>query len=400
VSPAPHHPTRRPRLPRTIWMLGLVSLFMDTSSEIVHAVLPLFLVNVLGASNLMVGLIDGLAEGTASVTKIFSGALSDHWRKRKHIAAFGYGLSAVSKIVFPLATTPLLVFTGRFADRLGKGIRGAPRDALIADWVPHAHRGYAYGVRQALDNIGAVAGPLLAILLLQYYAGAVEPVLWWALVPAILSVGIMVAGVEEPVYDGPREKRPFPLSRSELKQLPRAFWVAMALLFLLLLPRFSEAFQILRAQDVGIDPAWAPLVLVIMNFVAVPFTPMAGIWSDRFGRKGIIGLGFLLLAASHGIFAFADGPLMVWAGATIWGLHLACTQGVFSALVADHAPAHLRGTAFGVFNLASGLAILLGSAAMGLAWDIWGAANSFGIAAIATLAALVFFLRDGRRQAP
>ena len=389
----------RPRLPRTVWVLGITSLFMDSSSEIVHAILPLLLVNGLGASVFLVGIIDGLAEATASLTKIFSGALSDHWRNRKGIAAFGYAISAVSKIIFPLATTPFMVFAGRFADRFGKGVRGAPRDALIADCVPSAHRGYAYGVRQGLDNIGAVAGPLAAIGLLQLFGGDLVAVLWWAVLPAAIAVIVMYVGVREPAQSGPHQPRPFPLRLSELRQLGSTFWLAMALLFVLLLPRFSEAFQILRAQDVGIDPAWAPMTLVVMNLVAVPLTPLAGIWSDRVGRTRVIAAGFAMLALSHGVMALADGPLLVWLGAAIWGLHLAFTQGVFSALVADHAPAHLRGTAFGVFNLAAGIAILLGSAGMGLVWDLVSPGIAFALAAAVTGMGLILFLLPRKTQA-
>ena len=373
-------------------MLGFTAMLMDSSSEMVHAILPNFLVAGLGASVAMVGLIDGLAEATASITKIFSGALSDHWRNRKHIAAFGYGLSAASKIIFPLAGTPLLVFVGRFADRFGKGVRGAPRDALVADWVSPEHRGYAYGVRQALDNIGAVAGPLLAIVLMQFYLGDFVPVLWWAVVPAVLAVLVMSAGVEEPEPNGPHERRPFPLLPSELKALKPDFWLMMGLLFVMLLPRFSEAFMLLRATDRGVPLGFAPLVLIIMSATSVPFTPIAGIWSDRYGRHVMIAGGFGLLILSHAALAYATSPAFVWLGSALWGLHLALTQGVFSALVADHAPAHLRGTAFGVFNLASGIAIFIGSYGMGIAWDALGPAMAFGIAAAMTAAALLLYL--------
>jgi MFS family permease len=395
---SPEAASRRPRLPRTVWVLGVTSLFMDSSSEIAHAILPLLLVNGLGASVFLVGIIDGLAEATASITKIFSGALSDHWRNRKGIAAFGYAVSALSKVIFPLATTPFMVFAGRFADRFGKGVRGAPRDALIADWVPPAHRGYAYGVRQGLDNIGAVAGPLAAIGLLQLYSGDLVTVLWWAVVPAVIAVLIMYLGVREPAVTEPRPQRPFPLRLSELRLLGGAFWLAMGLLFILLLPRFSEAFQILRAQDLGVDPAWAPMTLVVMNLVAVPLTPLAGIWSDRVGRMPVIATGFAMLALSHALMALATGPILVWVGAGIWGLHLAFTQGVFSALVADYAPAHLRGTAFGIFNLAAGIAILIGSAGMGLVWDRASPATAFAWAAAITVLGLVLFLLPRRTQ--
>lgn len=380
------------RLPGTIWALGLTSLFMDSSSEIVHAILPLFLAHSLMASNAAIGLIDGLAESMALVTKIFSGAISDYWRRRKPISTLGYAISAISKLVFPLAATSGLVLFGRLLDRFGKGVRGAPRDALIADWVAPEHRGYAYGVRQALDNIGAVVGPLVAVLLLQFYAGEFRPVLWWAILPAVISVVVMAIGVKEPEMAERAEKRPFPLRPDELRALPPAFWLAMGLIALMLLPRVTEAFMILRADDAGIAPAWAPLTLVIMSAVSVPFTPIAGLWSDRYGRGGLIAIGFLFLILAHLAFAYAEAPIWIWLGSALWGLHVAFTQGIFSALVADYAPAHLRGTAFGVFNLLAGIAILLGSWGLGAIWDGFDGTTAFLIAAGVTLLALLLFL--------
>ncbi|HVZ02637.1 MAG TPA: MFS transporter [Dongiaceae bacterium] len=375
-------------LPRTIWVLGLTSLLMDASSEMVHAILPLFLVAGLGSTPAMVGLIDGIAEATANVSKIFSGALSDYWRNRKGLAALGYGMSAVSKLLFPIADSAFMVLVGRFADRLGKGIRGAPRDALIADWIAPEQRGYAYGIRQMLDNIGAVAGPLLAVLLLQAHQGQFTAVLWWALLPAVASASTIALGAKEPPIPHPADKPRFPLRLSELQKLGAAFWLLMGALLLLLLPRFSEAFMLLRGNNLGMAVAWTPMVLVVMNAVSVPVTPLAGIWSDRIGRPKVILAGFAVLALAHVAFAVADTPALVFLGAALWGIHSGLTQGVFSALVADHAPADLRGTAFGAFNLAAGIAVLAGSGGMGLAWDAIGPAAAFGIAAALTIAGI------------
>lgn len=386
----------KPVLPRTIWILGLTSLLMDSSSEIVHAILPLFLTAGLGATPAMVGLIDGAAEATANITKIFSGAFSDYWRNRKAIAAFGYALSAVSKFLFPLAGSAAAVLAGRCIDRLGKGVRGAPRDALVADWVPPEHRGYAYGIRQALDNIGAVAGPLAAVLLLQAHQGAFTAVLWWAVLPALAAASLIAFGAEEAPGDHRTAKPRFPLRPAELARLGPRFWGLMAVLLVLLLPRFSEAFMLLRGHDVGLAIAWTPMVLVVMNAVSVPVTPLAGAWSDQVGRPAVILGGFMVLALAHLLFAIAASPALVFTAAALWGVHMGMTQGVFAALIADHAPRELRGTAFGAFNLAAGIAVLAGSWGMGLLWDAIGPGQAFALAAgltVAGVALLAFRLR-------
>ena len=397
----PSSSSRRFRLPRTVWVFGFTAMFMDAGSEIAHAVLPLFLVGSLGASTAMVGLIDGLAEATASITKIFSGALSDFLGRRKWLAACGYGLSALAKVIFPLASTPWMVFAGRMIDRFGKGMRGAPRDALLADWVEAAHRGYAYGLRQALDNTGNIAGPLLALLLLKLYDNDFPAVLWWALLPSFLAFAIMTIGVQEVVL-APTvpEIRRFPLHVHALRSLGHRYWVAMLLLFLLLLPRCSEAFLILRVHGMGFPLALSPLALVVMNAVSIPVTFYAGIVSDRFGRAPIIALGFACLVMAELVLGLADEPWGVWLGAGLWGLHVGLTDGVFAALVADLAPAHLRGTAFGVFNLMAGVAVFLASFLMGLAWDYWGADTAFHLAAAVGAVALVPFLYLIRRHHP
>lgn len=378
-------------LPRTIWLLGFTSLFMDTSSELIHSLLPLFLVSGLGASALAVGLIDGLAEAAASFTKIASGALSDWLRHRKWLAVFGYGLSALTKPLFPLAAGAEAVFAARLFDRLGKGIRGAPRDALVADVTPAELRGAAYGLRQGLDTVGALAGPLLAAALMWLFAGDMRAVFWVACIPAILAVLVLAIGVPEPriAQDGPR---PFPLHRSELARLGRGFWLFAGAIMLLLLPRFSEAFLLLRGQERGLGAAQVPLVLAAMNLVAALVSAPAGRLSDRVGRRGLILLGFAVLLLCHVTLSAAATPALVFVGAALWGLHLGVTQGVLSAFVADLAPADLRGTAFGVFHLVSGLAILVGSLAAGWLWDHIGAAAMFAMAAGVGGAGLLAFL--------
>ena len=378
-------------LPRTVWVLGFTSLFMDASSELVHSLLPLFLVAGLGASVATVGLIDGIAEATASITKIFSGALSDWLGHRKWLAVFGYGLSAVTKPLFPLAGGAAAVLVARFFDRLGKGIRGAPRDALVADVTPPPVRGAAYGLRQGLDTVGAVIGPLLAAALMGLFVDDFRLVFWVACLPAVIAVAILAAGVEEPKV-APAERRPFPLRAGELARLGRRFWVFVGVVTVLLLPRFSEAFMLLRGQALGLAAAHVPLIMALMNLVAAALSAPAGRLSDSVGRRGLVLIGFAALVLAQGALAAATTPLLVFLGAALWGVHLGVTQGVLSALVADLAPADLRGTAFGVFHLMSGLAILIGSSAAGWLWDAAGAGAMFAVAAAVSLLGVLAFL--------
>jgi MFS family permease len=363
-------------------------MFMDVSSEMIHALLPLYLVGVLGASTLTVGIIEGIAEATASITKIFSGALSDYLGRRKWLAALGYGIAALTKPVFPLASNIGWLVAARFVDRIGKGIRGSPRDALIADLAPADLRGNAYGLRQSLDTVGAVLGPLLAIVFMEMFASNYIAVFWLAVVPAFVSVAIIVFGVREPDRPaGVRDVRA-PLSRRELARLTAVYWMIVGVAAVFTLARFSEAFLLLRAQSVGLPVAVVPLVLVVMNVTYTLTAWPAGALSDRIGRYGVVTVGFALLILADLALAIGGSVIMVMVGVALWGVHMGLTQGVLSALVADSAPAELRGTAFGMFNLVSGVAMLAASIVAGALWDSAGPVGTFLAGAMFTAIAL------------
>ncbi|MFN3938389.1 MAG: MFS transporter [Gemmobacter sp.] len=390
------------RLPGSIWALGFVSLFMDISSEMIHGLLPVFLVVGLGASPLIVGLIEGIGEATANVTKLFSGVLADLTRRRKALAVIGYGLGALSKPVFALAPSAGWVLAARFADRVGKGIRGAPRDALVADLAPPGMVGAAFGLRQAIDNVGAFLGPLLAIALMWVLADDFRTVFWLAAIPGALAVLVLVLAVREPP---PAADRPPPprLDRATLGRLPRLYWLTVGAGAILTLARFTEAFVILRAEDLGLALALSPLILVAVNLVSSALTYPVGVLSDRIGRRGLLAGGFGALIAADLVLATAPGLTAVFAGAALWGLHLALSQGLLAALVADTAPAGLRGTAFGAFNLVNGLALFLASVIAGALWAAYGPAVTFWAGAgLATLGLGAFLIagRAARRPAP
>ncbi|MGB7690011.1 MAG: MFS transporter [Pseudolabrys sp.] len=378
-------------IPGSVWALGLVSLFMDLSSEMIHALLPLYLVTVLGTSTLTVGIIEGIAEATASITKIFSGALSDYLGKRKWLAALGYGLAAFTKPVFPMASSIAWLTAARFVDRIGKGIRGAPRDALIADLTPADLRGTAFGLRQSLDTVGAVLGPLAAIVFMAAFAGNFTTVFWIAVVPAFISLAIIVFGVREP--ERPLNVRPVrsPFSRAELRRLDARYWVVVGVSAIFTLARFSEAFLLLRAQSVGLDVTIVPAVMVVMNVVYTASAWPAGALSDRNGRYGVLIVGFGLLILADLVLALGNSVSTVMIGVAVWGLHMGLTQGLLAALVADTAPPELRGTAFGMFNLVSGIALLAASIMAGALWDMIGPAGTFVAGALITAVALAAF---------
>jgi MFS family permease len=384
-------------IPAGVWALGFVSMLMDVSSEMIHALLPIYLVTVLGTSALTVGIIEGIAEATASIIKVFSGALSDWLGKRKLLAVLGYGLAAFTKPIFPLASTIGWLVAARFIDRVGKGIRGAPRDALVADIAPAHLRGASFGLRQSLDTIGAFIGPLIAIVLMWLTADDFTAVFWVAVIPAFISLALIVFAVREPQRPPELRKVHAPLSKAELRRLGTAYWWVVIVATMFTLARFSEAFLILRAQSVGLPLALVPAVLVVMNIVYALAAYPAGVLSDRVDRVTVLTGGFLLLVAADVALAFASGVLGVMVGVALWGLHMGFTQGLLAALVADAAPPELRGTAFGMFNLLTGVALLAASVIAGALWDAIGPQGTFIAGAAFTLLALAGLLALGRR---
>lgn len=381
-------------MPRGVWALGCVSLFMDISSEMIHGLLPVFLTSVLGASAEMVGLIEGIGEATASISKLFSGWLSDRLGKRKALTIIGYGLGALSKPLFAIAPTAPFVLGARFSDRIGKGIRGAPRDAMVGDMVPAGQRGAAYGLRQALDTVGAFAGPLIAIVLMAALHNNFRLIFWLAVIPGLIAVLILIVAVREPPHKGEPTRAPIKLQ--DLKSIGPAFWIVVGVGAVLTLARFSEAFLILRAQNQGLSLALAPLVLVVMNIVYALSAYPLGALSDRIDRKTMLAMGFATLIIADLVLAAAPNLPVVMIGVALWGLHMGMTQGLLSALVADEAPQNIRATAFGVFNFASGIALLVASLIAGLLWEQVGPSATFVAGAIFTaLGLLALFVTRG-----
>ena len=375
-------------LPPGIWALGLGAMFMDMSSELVHSLLPVFMASVLGASMITIGFLEGIAEATAAITKIFSGALSDYLGKRKFLVVLGYALGAITKPVFPLAPNISWVFGARFTDRIGKGIRGAPRDALVADITPPELRGAAYGLRQSLDSVGAFLGPLLAIAFMALWANDIKAVLWVAVLPAVISVALVLA-VREPETDQNRSAKGSPISFSSVKRLGTGYWIIVAFGAVFTLARFSEAFLILRAQSVGLPIGLVPMIMIVMNLVYAASAYPAGVASDHLSRRMMLVTGLALLVLAELVLAFAAVPWQVFAGAVLWGLHMGFTQGLFNKLVADTAPAELRGSAFGIFNLTSGISMLLASVIAGSLWQVIGPQATFFAGAIFAVIAAI-----------
>lgn len=387
------------QVPRTVWALGFVSMFMDISSEMIHSLLPVFLVAGLGASPALVGLIEGAAEASASITKVFSGWLSDRLGRRKMLAVLGYGLGALTKPVFPLAVTPFEVFGARFADRIGKGLRGAPRDALVADVTPSELHGAAYGLRQSLDTVGAFVGPLFAVGLMALLNDNMRAVFGFAVIPAAIAVALLVLGVEEPARPEGHVARPSPIRWSDVRSIGAPFWLAVTVGVLFTMARFSEAFLVLRGHDVGIPLTLVPFVLIAMNVVYSLVSAPVGNLSDRIGRKALLATGIVVLIVADLVLALTGSIVGVMAGVALWGLHMGLTQGLLAALVADTAPARLRGTAFGLFNLATGVTMLAASGLAGLLWSAWGSGLTFlagGGFAVIALAGVILLLKARR----
>ena len=378
-------------LPRAVWALGLTSLLMDTSSELIHGLLPVFLVVTLGASATALGVVEGIAEATAQVTRVFSGWLSDALGRRKALTVAGYGLAAVTKPLFPLANSIGLVLVARFLDRIGKGIRGAPRDALVADLTPADKRGAAFGLRQSLDTVGATLGPAAAIGLMYLFDDDIRTVLWFAVIPAAMAVAVLVFGVKEP--SRPRRKTRAPLRAKEVGELGSAYWLVIVAGAVFTLARFSEAFLVIRALDGGLALAWAPAVIAVMSLVFAASAYPAGRLQDKIGARPLLLFGLSALIAADLVLAFGPSLLAIFLGIGLWGLHMGLTQGVLAALIAATAPERLRGTAFGLFGLITGLASLLASVLAGVLWDRIGVAATFLTgAAFAAMALMAFLL--------
>ncbi len=381
-------------LSRTVWTLGFVSLFMDISSEMIHALLPVFLTTTLGASVALVGLIDGVAESTASISKVFSGYLSDRIGRRKPLILAGYALGALTKPLFAIAGSPSIVLGARFADRIGKGLRGAPRDALIADVTPIDVRGRAYGLRQAMDTAGAVIGPLFAIGLMALFAENFRAVFWVAVIPALIAVALVLFGVEEKAASHHGPSRKAPIAFRDLGRLDRAFWSVVVIGVVLTFARFSEAFLILKAHAEGLPATLAPAVLVAMNVVYSLGAYPAGVFADRTSPRTLLLLGIAALVVADLLLGFGSGLASVFAGVGLWGAHMALTQGLIAKLVAERTPSNLIGSAFGLYNLATGLALLAASLVAGVLWNRFGpgaafaAGGAFAVAAAALVHAL------------
>jgi MFS family permease len=392
MSSATQTPTRPARrLAGGVWALGFVSLFMDVSSEMIHGLLPVFLVGSLGVSAAGLGLIEGVAESTAAITKLFSGMWSDRIGRRKPLALLGYGLAALTKPLFPLADSALTVFSARFIDRIGKGIRGAPRDALVADLSPPEQRGAAFGLRQTLDTVGAFLGPLLAIGLMMALGDRVRLVFWIATIPAVIAVLILIFAVREPARTAVAGTVKNPLAQFHWHAFPRSFWRLVVIAVLFTLTRFSEAFLVLRAVGAGLPDHFAPLALVVMNLVYLASAYPAGVLSDRWPRSRLLVAGCVVMILADGFLAFGHGLVAIFVGIALWGFHLGLTEGLLAAMTADAAPAAWRGTAFGVINLVRGVMLLVASVLAGVLWTKFGAGVTFlagaGFAALTAIVA-------------
>src|SRR5947209_9112049 len=390
----------RPTLPRNVWVLGFVSLFMDLSSEIYHALLPAFITMVLGLPVTALGAIDGVAEATSNFAKLFSGRLSDRSLRRKPWVMAGYGLAALSKPLFPLAASAPAVLAARFADRIGKGIRGAPRDAMLADETPPEIRGRAFGLRQALDTVGALLAPLVAIGLMAWFASDIRKVFWIAVIPAGISFLLAWLALREPEQHlAPLKKSPFFAGFRQLdKETKRLLQVG----FLFTLARFSEGFLILKGIDIGLSEAMSPLTLAIFNLAYVALAYPAGILSDRMSPRAIRMVGMAALIAGNLVLAETAGFAGLVFGTALWGAHMALTQGIFARMIADSAPEPLRATSFGAFWFVTGFAGLFASLGAGWLWDREGASATFLTSAAVAAAALAMLslLGDDRPVPP
>lgn len=397
MPPSPPPARRPPAIPATVWLLGIVSLLMDISSEMINALLPLYLAGGLGVSMLAIGMIEGLSVAIATVTKFLSGVLSDLSRRAKPLAVLGYGLGAVSRLIFPLAVSLDQIVLAKALDRVGKGIRGAPRDAIIATVSPPEIRGASFGLRKSLDTVGGFLGPLVAVAAMLWLAGDIAAVFWIAAIPAGLAMLVLVGLVREPAATSTSRATSFQL-RDSLR-LNRTIWMVIGFSAGIMLARFSEAFVLLKSLSAGFAPAWVPLALVIMH-AAYGLTALpVGRLSDRIGTRGLlaVSLGFLIVA--HLLLALGDGIWIYVLGTVFWGLHMGFSQGLLGAMVANATPDGLKGSAFGTFNLVTAMVVLAGNLLAGWAWQDIGPAAPFLIGAGVSGMALLALLLHRSRQA-
>lgn len=389
-------PAIKIRIPRTVWVLGFVSLLMDISSEMIHALFPLFMAGTLGASAIWIGLVEGIGEGTALIAKVFSGVVADRFGHKKRLVFAGYFLGVISKPVFALAGSMPVVLAARFFDRIGKGLRGAPRDAIVADVTDESIRGAAYGLRQSLDAAGAFVGPLLATLLLLLWTEELRSIFWIALIPGAACLALILFGVEDNVTPTVNTKH---IAWKDLKIVITPAFVQLVILGTLFsLARFSNAFIVLRAADIGIEHAWIPMTVVLMNIAfslsSYPFGKLA----DKLNPMKLLALSMVLLALANLLFAYAANYRILAAGIVLFGMHLGATQGIFSTIISEIAPSEVRATAFGIFNFFSGLALLASGLVAGSLWEYMGAQYCFGVGVVFALITLCLIPRFKQLQ--
>ncbi|NDJ55576.1 MFS transporter [Enterobacteriaceae bacterium 4M9] len=377
------------RIPKGVWVVGGVSMLMDISSEIIHSLLPLFMATTLGASVILIGLIEGLAEATALIIKVFSGAISDYLGKRKGLALLGYGLGAASKPLFAIASSSGMILGARMIDRVGKGIRGAPRDALVADVTPPEVRGAAFGLRQSMDTLGAFLGPLLAVGLMLLWNDDFRAIFWIAVIPGVLAVVLLFLGLKEPATPV-TQRRTNPINKENLRRLGKNCWWVVGLGAVFTLARFSEAFLVLRAQQVGIPLALIPLVMVAMNLLYFASAYPFGKLSDAMSHTTLLQLGLVVLIVADVVLALSSHWVGILCGVALWGVHMGMTQGLMAAMIAKTAPQDLRGTAFGIFSMVSGIGLLIASLGAGVIWEVWGSEYTFLAGALFCLVTLVY----------
>ena len=386
----------RPRLPLTIWALGFGSLLTDTSSELIHSLSPVLLVNVLGASVISVGLIEGVAEGAASVTKVFAGAISDYFRRRKTLIVLGYALAALTRPLFPLAQSAHVIFAARFFDRMSKASRDAPRDALVADLTAEKQRGAAYGLRVALDTIGAVLGPILAVVLMLFLSGGIRAAMWLAVIPAALAVIVIAVLVREPGQKQATVRAPFDWGKA--RELPARYWLIVTVGAIFTAARFSDSFLVLRARDIGLSASYAPMIIVVLSCVAAAGSYPAGAAADRVSPRTLLLIGLCFLVAADLVIGLNHSIVPFFIGGALWGCHLALTQGVFSKIIAEFAPSDLRGTGFAIFDLGRGIAFVIANTVAGYWWKVSGPSATFFSAAIFATIAGIGLAHATRRQ--